>query len=167
MKYLPFENITYTTKLDSEEILNRLNNIIEPRKTFRNNGIFGGGHHKPYEGSINGASFSVTRIINYRNSFLPKINGAVEKDLDGTKINVRMRLHLFVIIFMAIWLIGVGIGCLAFIFTMLDNNKFEPMIFIPFGMLLFGYALVTGGFKYESKKTKKDLAQLFESETPT
>ncbi len=32
MKFLPFENITFKTKVDSEEILNRIRENIEPPK---------------------------------------------------------------------------------------------------------------------------------------
>tara|TARA_Y100001934_G_C11866151_1_gene546528 strand:+ start:24 stop:533 length:510 start_codon:yes stop_codon:yes gene_type:complete len=166
MKYLPFDNITYRTKLDLDEIQKRINEVIEPKKTFRMTGIFGSNNHKPYEGCVNGNSFSLTRIIGYRNSFLPRINGEIEKDFNGSKINVKMRLHVFVIVFMFIWLGGVGIGCLAVLATgfKFGSQSFEPMSLIPFGMLIFGYALVTGGFKYESIKSKKYLAQLFEAE---
>jgi|GEM_PF-3448503 len=47
---------------------------------------------------------------------------------------------------------------------MFNDQNFEPVILIPLGMLVFGYVLVTGGFKYESVKSKKYLAQLFEAE---
>ena len=166
MKYLPFENITYRTKLELEEIQKRINEVIEPKKTFRMKGIFGSSNHKPYEGSVNGNSFSITRIIGYRNSFLPRINGIIKKDFNGNKVNVKMRLHVFVIIFMFIWFGGVGIGFLAALVSWFKfgSQNFEPMSLIPFGMLIFGYALVTGGFKYESIKSKKYLAQLLEAE---
>jgi hypothetical protein len=164
MKYLPFENITYHTKLDTEEILNKINEIIEPKKTFRMTGIFGSSDHKPYEGNINENSFDITRIIGYRNSFLPRIKGNIIKDFGRTKVNVKMRVHTFVIVFMFIWFGGVGIGCLAVLASMFGNQNFEPMTLIPFGMLIFGYALITGGFKYESIKSKKYLAELLEAE---
>ena len=159
MKYLlPFENITYKTKLSSEETLNKLSEIIEPKKTFRMTGIFGSSNHKPYEGSIYRNTFNINRIISYRNSFLPRIHGKVEKDFNSTKINVKMRLHTGVIIFMFIWcgLVG-GIGCLIAASTFLNSEHFEPAALIPFGMLIFAYAMTTGGFKYESAKSKKDL----------
>lgn len=162
-KYLPFENIIYRTKLDSEQILMKIGEIIEPKKTFRMTGIFGSSDHKLYEGSVNGNSFKMTRIIGYRNSFLPRIIGIIEKDFNGTKVNVKMRLHPFVTVFMIIWLGGVGIGCLAALTISSQSQNFEPMTLIPLGMLIFGYVLVTGGFKYESIKSKKYLAELFES----
>ncbi|MFT6502226.1 MAG: hypothetical protein ACJASQ_002352 [Crocinitomicaceae bacterium] len=164
MKYLPFENITYKTKLESEEALNRLGNVIEAKKTFRMTGLFGSVNHNPYEGSIHGNSFKINRIIGYRNSFLPQITGVIEKDYSGTKIKVKMRLHTFVIVFLIIWVGIVGIACLSFLSMMFTSQDFQPMNLIPFGMLIFVYALVTGGFKYESIKSKKYLAQLFEAE---
>ena len=164
MKYLPFENISYSSQLDPEEILKRINEIIEPKKTFRMAGFFGNNKHKPYEGNTNGMAFNITRIIGYRNSFLPRIEGLIEKDFQGTKIGIKMRLHSFVMVFMFIWLGAVGLTCLACLTALLNNKDFEPLTLIPFGMLIFGYGLLTAGFKYESLKSKKYLAQLFEAE---
>lgn len=163
MKYLPFENITYQTKLDSEEILNRIDKIIEPKKAFR--GLFGNRNHKPYEGSINGKSFNITRIIGYKNSFLPRIKGSINQKRDGkTEINIKMRLHPFVLIFMFIWCGGVGLGFLVFLTISIGKGTFDPAMLMPLAMLLFGYGLTTGGFKYESIKSRKYLTKLFEAE---
>jgi len=164
MKYLPFENITYQTKLDSEEVLKRINEVIEPKKTFRMTGIFGSGEYKPYEGSINGSSFSITRISRYRNSFLPRIKGNIEKNFGKTEVNVKMRLHPFVLVFTFIWFGKVGQAFLADLTTSIGKGNFEPTILLTLAMLLLGYGLTTGGFKYESIKSKKYLAELFEAE---
>lgn len=75
-----------------------------------------------------------------------------------------MRIHTSVIVFVIIWFVGVGIGSLAVLASLLSDQSFEPTALIPFGMLIFGYALVTGAFKYESIKSKKFLASLFEAE---
>jgi len=37
-----------------------------------------------------------------------------------------------------------------------------PIALIPFGMFLFGYALIMGAFKFESAKAKRTLAQIFQ-----
>lgn len=163
MKYFPFENITYETKLDLNEIKQRLSEVIEPKRNFRMTGVFGKNNHKLYEGRINGNEFNITRIIGYGNSFLPIIKGKIEKGFNGTKVNVKMSLQPFIIFFMFIWFVGIGIGCFAALAMMFNEERFEPMSLIPFGMLIFGYAIVTGGFKYESIKSKKYLAQLFEA----
>jgi hypothetical protein len=163
MKFLPTENITYKTRLKEDELIRRLSEFIEPEKTFRFD-IFGGGSTKPYEGQISGQTFNINRIINYRNSFLPIINGVIEKDFDGLTIKVKMRLHNFVIVFLYIWYAGVGLGFLAFLKQALSNSEFNPASMIPFGMLIFAYALTMGAFKYESNKSKKDLQTIFEAD---
>lgn len=164
MKFLPFENITYKSQLDSEEILRRIDGIIEPERTFRLTGVFGSQEPNRYEGSITENSFSIMRIISYKNSFLPRIKGVVEEGLDGRIVRVKMRLHNFVFAFMLFWLGVVGITCLGVLVSMLGNQDLAPQTLIPFFMFIFGYALVTGGFKYESIKSRKFLADLFEAE---
>lgn len=163
MKYLPFENITYKTKLSSSEIIKRLNEVTEPRKLFRISDIFRSNNHKPYEGLIEANYFTISRIIRYRNSFLPKISGRIESEFTGTVITVKMRLNTFVLIFMSIWFTGVGLACFAVLAMALNGDSFSAFALIPFGMLLFGYAISTGGFKHESLKSKYYFAKLFEA----
>ena len=163
MKFLPKENITYSTRLKEEQIVKRLSDSIEPEKTFRF-GIFSRDSSKSYEGQVNGQTFEIKRIIGYRNSFLPRISGIIERDFDGLKIKVKMRLPIFVVIFLCIWCGGVGLGCIASLTQAFRNSEFNPATLIPFGMLLFVYALTMGGFKYESNKSKKDLQTIFEAD---
>ncbi|MFS4470678.1 hypothetical protein [Chryseobacterium sp. T20] len=97
MKYLPFERITYKTNLSEEEVLTRLSGFVEPKK-------FGLGRNyiKEYEGSIHNNSFEISRVIQYRNSFLPQINGRIQNGNDGVKIQVTLSLHAFVSFFLII-----------------------------------------------------------------
>ena len=160
MKYLPFENFVLTTSLPVEEVRNRLANNIGP----------GGKTSKPYEGSIVNNTFKINRIINYRNSFLPVITGEISQDWGKTEIKIKMKPSVFTLIFMAVWLGTVGIACIvilvAAILTLPDifQQNFSPAILIPFGLFIFGYLLVTLGFKYESSTSKEFLKTLFEAE---
>jgi hypothetical protein len=163
MKFLPAENITYKTKLKEDEILKRLSDNVEPEKIFRF-GMFISGSTKSYEGQINRQKFDIKRIIGYRNSFLPRINGIIEKDYDGMTIKVKMRLHTFVIVFLCIWCSFVGFGCITVLTQAFGSSEFNPAALIPFGMLIFMYALTMGAFKFESNKSKKDLQRIFEAE---
>ena len=162
MKYLPFENITYKTKLEPEEILKRLRNHLEPKKMFRKRGIFKKETYKAYEGTIDGSTFSINRIIAYKNSFAPRINGTITKGINRTEIKVKMRLHPFVYFFMVIWISFLAVFGLVFLNISDNINNPQYFSYLPFGMLLFGYILATGGFKYESIKSKKFFTELFE-----
>lgn len=168
-KYLPFENYVLTSKLSVEEIKRRLADNIEPKKSLRLS-IFNSGSSKPYEGHILGDTFTMSRIINYRNSFLPVITGHISTFLGKTQINVKMRPVTFVLVFISLWLGIVGLVCLGIIlvgliqFKKVLQNGFSPMILIPFAMFLFGCLLTTLAFKAESRKSKKFLHRMFEGQ---
>lgn len=163
MKYLPYENITYTTKLAAEEVRSRLIELVESPEKPRLKKILGSGSTDAYGGGVYKSHFEISRIIGYRNSFLPQIKGEVEQDYGETKVHVKMRLHMFVMIFMVLWLGGVGVGLVAVLTYAIQNETFEILMIIPAFMFVFGYALTVGAFKYESIKSKKFFAQLFEA----
>jgi hypothetical protein len=61
-------------------------------------------HHAPYEGTVSETGFKISRIIHYRNSFLPVIRGRFEPQVDGTTaIHIHMGVHTFVIAFLGFW----------------------------------------------------------------
>lgn len=163
MKFLPTESVTFKTKLKEDEIISRLSQILEPEKFIRS-GLLGSSNTKPYEGKITGNNFSIKRIINYRNSFLPRILGTVEKDIQGNSIKVKMRLQIFVIIFIIVWCSGAFMGLFFITKNVIANKGFDPWFFMPIGMLLLVYVLIIAAFKYESRKAKNDLKTLFEAE---
>jgi hypothetical protein len=168
-KYLPFEHYVLTSRLSVDEVKSRLAANIEPKKSFGFS-MYNSSPNKPYEGKISGNTFTISRIINYRNSFLPVITGDISSFHGKTQIKVKMQPETFVLIFMSLWLGIVGLVCLGIVlaglfqFRQVLQNGFSPMILIPFGMLLFGCLLTTFAFKPESKKSKDFLVALFEGE---
>lgn len=98
MKYLPYENITYRTKLPGYEVIKRLSENIGPREFFS---LRFNQDRKPYEGNIEHNGFNISRVTIFRrNSFNPTIKGKLHEDESGTTIEVKMRLNIFVGIFM-------------------------------------------------------------------
>ena len=77
-KYLPFENYTLATRLTVDEACMRITDNVYVKKGFRFL-VFTNKTDRPYEGTITGNCFTITRIINYRNSFLPIIKGTGQK----------------------------------------------------------------------------------------
>ena len=168
MKLLPFENYTLLTTLSVDEVRRRISDNIEPNRKFRF-AMFRRSSTKPYEGQLLDGTFIINRIISYRNSFLPIITGRISNGFSGTEIKIKMRPHIFVLIFMSFWLGIVGLICLALLATAIAQFRqvlkrgFSPIILIPFGMFIFGCGLITIGFKSESKNSKEFLATLFEA----
>ena len=162
MKYLPAEDITFQSKLKEAELIQRLKDNIEPvRIRF---GLFKRRETKPYQGKVLGNSFNISRIINYRNSFLPQISGNIENTFSGSLIRVKMRLHIAVIIFLCIWCGIVGTVGIVFLSQAFGRTNFDPMMLIPLGMLAVFYVVIMLAFKYESKISIADLQSLFEAE---
>lgn len=100
-------------------------------------------------------------MINYRNSFLPQIKGTIQKGNYGTQIEVTMKLHVFVFVFLLFWC---GFVMFFLISLCLVQQKISVFFLVPVGMLLFVYALTMFGFKTESKESKEFLKKSFESE---
>ncbi len=159
------ENLIYKTQLSENQIIERLFDCIAPKKDFslfhRYNNTANG---KLYEGKISGQTFEVSRIINYRNSFLPVITGNITQENNSTLIKVNMKLHKFVSAFLLIW----GI---IFATTLLSTKKANSFVIfemdfsvmfdvMPFLMLIIFFSV----FKFEVNKSKKDFQQIFEAE---
>lgn len=151
MKLIPYEKFEINSDLSSVEVVQRIENCTGKKKFFNFS------HTHEFSGHVNENAFEITKNISYRNSFLPVIVGKIKQTDLGTKITITMRLHPVVICFMLIWFTGVGIGCIA-IFLIMD--EFSLPMLIPFGMLIFGIALVSAGFGIEAAKQKERLIEL-------
>ena len=165
MKFLPYEHLKIITALGSEEVFKRLDNTIEPQRYFR---LFGSGI-KPYQGSVEGSHFEISRIIGYANGFLPVITGDVQSEVSGCSISITMCPSIPVTVFMMIWLGSVTLVFLGtlyytFISPLTGPHTTDPSpLLIPAGMFALGYALFLGGFKLESIPSKKFFQKLFEA----
>jgi hypothetical protein len=165
--FLPYEHLTITTYFSPEMARQKLAGVIEPRRMRF--GLLSRGHHKPYQGEISGDQFKISRIIYYRNSFLHVISGKLEPDLKGTRLDIKMGLHPFVVVFMAVWFGGVGLAVMATsfaafsAFTQGGGRAVTPLFpfLIPWGMLIFGYLMVIAGFKFEATKAETFFRELF------
>lgn len=164
-KILPFEELMYHSKLTKEELFIHLQKEIEAEKSF-GLGAIGYSYSKPYVGKVFNNRFEIKRVINYRNSFLPVIKGEIQDAVNGSKVKIKLNLTDFVKVFMIVWLGGVFLACIAVLINFIMNG-FDPetgfIIFIPFGMLVFGIIMVSVGFKAESKKSKTDLEEILQA----
>jgi len=158
MKVYPKAYFEIESPLPAREILAALDAVVEPPKWFRWKSTSG----KKYHGEVSIDSFKIWKIINYRNSFLPIIEGRITPSISGSRIAVTMRLHRFVAVFMLFWLGGVSTGVVTFLIAAM-RGEMEPIpaLLAPLGMLLFGIALTSISFWWEAKKTKPALVEFF------
>lgn len=155
----PSQRFTITTYLSPDDVQKKLREVVDPpltgiqfqRKRSEN----------PYRGQIGEHSFKIARIIYYRNSFLPQIEGRINAHGRGSQIEIEMKLHIAVIIFMCVWLSMIGQIALLSLFALFQED-FEPAFLIPVGMVIFGLALPWIGFLPQAKGDKKFLMELFQ-----
>ncbi|MCT7970878.1 hypothetical protein [Laspinema olomoucense] len=147
-----------TTYLSPHEVQEKLIAVVEPPPQWVP--VRWKRPEKPYQGQIGEHSFKISRIISYRNSFLPQIEGRIHAQAKGSKIEIQMKLHRAVLIFMCVWLGIVGQAALMFLAVLFE--EFHPLFLMPVGMFIFGLVLPLIGFIPEAKKSKQFLMELFQ-----
>jgi hypothetical protein len=157
---IPLEKFTIHSSLNPDRVRETLLTVVEPRQILPWNAK---NSAKPYQGEIGDRAFQISRNINYRNSFLPTIDGRITPEGTGSQIEISMSLDPVVFIFMLVWLGMVGNMGILFLLATLSEGKFEPAALILLGMFLFGCLLPFVGFKPEAQKAKKFLIQLLET----
>ena len=153
MNILPVESYTLHLSLSPSKVHQILSEQCEaPRIRFgfsRN--------HPPFQGTCSETEFQFSRIIHYRNSFLPIIRGKIQETDIGSMIHIQMSPHPFVMVFTMLWCLG----WFSFIFVFLLSGSF-PMqglfFFIGLPMIVFGAFFLA--FKFEVKKARAILNQL-------
>lgn len=160
LKYLfPFERFVIRSPLSGEDAVVVLQKHVGPRKLWpsTNDG-------NDFQGVVEGEGFRITRVIRYRNSFLPVVVGRLERAPGGCVMHIHMRMHFAVMAFSAVWvsfLVPVLIG-----FVVRSERGFDVDTLMPFGMLAFFLALTNGGFWFEANKQKKMLQDIFHQAAP-
>ncbi|HKX86227.1 MAG TPA: hypothetical protein VJL37_06125 [Flavobacterium sp.] len=160
---IPQENLVYNSNLQPAELTEELRKHIHNVKRSNINWYY---DHTgvSYNGTVTENQFKISRVINYRNSFLPVITGKIEGTTSGSRVHVEMQLTKVVKYFSIFWLTGVFFAFIAMligIFPESSNNQIPPFVpFMPIGMLVIVTGAMNWGFKYESKKSKKDLEDI-------
>ena len=158
---LPYQRLVFESKFSKEEILRRL--IPEVASRQISFGLFENRREK-FEGEVSENGFKISRIIRYRNSFRPIIEGEFFPLVRGVRIEMRLRLQMLVMIFSIVWVSFVAAGAGTVIFQIISRGEFAVGMFIPFGMLLFYFLLMTIAFGVEANKASKLLSEIFDAD---
>lgn len=165
---VPSEEFVMQTSLVPEEIVRRLIEAIEPRKTLWI------GHSRRYdkrfEGEVTGLKFQLRRIIpavsgkrpfialpNPYQSFAPFLNGAIETAQAGSSVQVRIGPGCAVADF---WTLALSV---AIAFSLLAGSM--GMVSLGLNLILLSIMVVTGTivaiyYRFEAGEARKFLADL-------
>jgi hypothetical protein len=164
MNLLPYDKLCIITSLSPAEVQKQFQSNVSPKPGWSFKTLFANTRNTYFTGAVDNVQFEITRIIQGRNSFLPIIKGHTEPWLNGSRIYVNMRLQLFVAVFMCLWLGGVGLGGVGLLISGLMSGHFSPAMLIPFGMFVFGYAMMIVSYSFERNKAKKLLLQIVDGQ---
>jgi hypothetical protein len=160
MKLLPYDSFQLVVDEPISQVQERLAAHVEPRNFWN----FFGSSGNSFVGKIEGNSFKICRDISYRNSFLPIMCGTLEPHPSGTKISVRMRLHLLVMAFLIFWFWQAIKFVLPFTAVAFWAEIGQAAVMVG-AALLMTYA----GFWFEAGKSKKAFLEIYqktEANTP-
>ena len=167
---IPFDRFAIETHYSREELNRRVAALVVPKRKWdetlsdaMDRPFRRSGSPKPpdrFEGTLTAEGFRGTRVIRYRNSFLPVIQGGFITRMDGgTDIQVSMRLHWLTLLFMLAWLLFVGFAAVDPVRRFLEGNSVVASDLITLSMFLFGIALTLVGFWPEARKAKRLLLE--------
>jgi hypothetical protein len=151
MWLFPYRRFSIETSFTPAEVVERLRGAVEPERWLR-----WSRPQAPFEGIVGTNWFEVTRIIHYRNSFLPTISGSIDPTPRGSRLSGDMRINPWVLAFMIFWIVVVGIGGVG----LLHQSGFDVALLAPLGMLAFGVALPLMGFIAEARRATQILTDL-------
>jgi hypothetical protein len=161
MRFLPYENFHIISDLKPDEVQQKLTEVTSSDSGYIISfpRSYPAGPNTPFTGHVSNNTFEIKPKIIYRNAFLPQIRGSFEAYNEGSKINIKMTLNIFVLTFMSIWLIGSGIAFFQ-LFPEMVSNHHKARDAAPPLMLLVCYGVTLGGFKSESISSKTFLTDL-------
>ena len=154
---IPWRSFFIGTRWSTDQAFTELEKAID-----RDKSLFGtGGGSAPFVGDIRRTSeFLFWRRIGYRNSFLPIIRVVLEPSHHGgTRLRVTMRLHLFVMAFMAVWMTGTTVGALLSLAAVFAGR---PAGLLAFALPLVGAAITGVPFALEARAAERLLRSIYE-----
>jgi hypothetical protein len=165
MNYLPCNNVVFHSPLKYKDACDRISDFVGPRRNLSSNGYKA--YSKSYEGDVKGNKFDISRLINYRNSFIPVITGKIETNIHGTGsvVTVQMELNVLVVVFLTLLGISLSLtGIILLLASIESDGKIAFAAIIAFSIPLVFYYFSITAFGVECDKSTSDLKELFKAE---
>jgi hypothetical protein len=164
----PFQRLSLETPLPLADAVERLEENVEPRRVWRFSPP-----QRDFQGVVSAAAFKISRITQYRNSFLPIIAGTIQPRVEGgTRVAITMRMRWSVIAFVITWegilvailtviLLGLHWGGGAITKPQAGHQGLSALII---GMVIFGYGLSALSFNIEARRARQILSAILDAD---
>jgi len=140
-----------------------LSRAVSPKKRWYQWSYGGGG----FEGIVSRDGFKIERAISYRNSFLPILHGTFRPHVNGTQIEIVMKMHPVVVGFSIFWCSAVLSGLLISLSKSILSHEFRYEVLVTFGMLAAFYLMAILSFGFEVRKAIRLINDMFKEKVIT
>ncbi len=157
------KNIVFITKLPTAVASRRIQEATEARRMMRLSRFRNREDSKAYEGSVQDSGFDIKRIINYKNSFRPRIVGTISEGQEGTRISVKMSMEKFVAAFVILTMVVAVVCLFVTMWVLFSEPKSASGWLSPLVFLTVWNVIAFVAFRLECNVSKKGLAKIFEA----
>lgn len=157
VRWTPHHRFEIQSKLSQTAAIEALKAHVEARRLFRI-GLPSSANDKRFQGEVGLDSFSITRVIGYRNSFLPTVTGKVQAVGSRLVISVDMQLHVIALVLMII------IG--AMLLLVVGAVTYEADVMGLMSLLIMpvlAYGIMNFAFWFEADKQERALREIFQA----
>jgi hypothetical protein len=158
VRLIPHHRFEIQSPLSAQAALEALKTHVEPRAMFRVGLWPSSKNDYRFQGDVSADGFRISRIIGYRNSFLPEVIGHVRGSGARSAIAVEMKLHSIVILLL--------IAIMGPLLLMLGAFLYEPEAAGLLSLLLLpalAYGAVLWAFWFEAEKQERVLREIFQA----
>jgi hypothetical protein len=155
VKWWPHHRFEIQSALAPTAALDALKAHVEARRMFRV-GLPSSKNDKRFQGVVGADSFEITRVIGYRNSFLPQVSGKIRGAGSRSVVDVEMALFAPVIILLIV--------IMAMLLLMVGAVAFEADVMGLLSLVLLpalAYGAVLWAFWFEAEKQERALREIF------
>ena len=154
---MPYRTRTIESPLAPAEVEQRLRAMLRPEPSFLKGleeALSGTEGLPPFSGTVDATEFKLSRVVNYRNNFLPVIRGTYARnEQEGTTIRLRMHIEPVAAGFM-LFLFAFGARS---VIAALIGNVSNPEGLLQGAAFVFGIGtlVMSVGFYPEAKKAER------------
>ena len=119
-----------------------------------------------FRGVVGGHDFRLVRIIAYRNSFVPIVEGRVEPVAHGSRMTATIRLPRLVAAFEFLWFGIITLVMLGLLHGVLSGHDSGWILLAPLGFYGAGVGLLMSGFGPEARRSRASLEAIVAGHPP-
>jgi hypothetical protein len=159
MQLWPAKSEMFLSPLGEKEIIRRMELAVKPVKfqSFKNQSL-GDIEEEAFlfNGKVSKSGFSISKIVNRPDNFLPLIKGKIEGGDSGSLVHLEFGLFPSIKYFLVFWII------LMLLFSIISFVQGDDLLTITFPVIILiaSYALIISRFHDAYQKSRRELMRL-------